>query len=285
MSTPPFTTTQSLLDQYDVFFLDAYGVLVNAEGPLPGAAAFLAEIANRGKSYWLLSNDASRGLHTTWTRYTSFGLPLDQDRILTAGMLLPKYFAAQGLMGAPCIVLGTDDSRAYVEAAGGFVVPCTDLNATVCVLADDVGYSFLETINDVVTVLLGRLERGLTTRLILPNPDLVFPRQGGFGITAGAVASAIEAVLTLRDPSGKQTFVHLGKPQTHIFDEAFARLPSNVTRDRVVMLGDQLATDILGAARVGINSALLLTGVSRLEELKTAAALPTHLLRGFAQAT
>ena len=50
------------------------------------------------------------------------------------------------------------------------------------------------------------------------------------------------------------------------------------------MLGDQLATDILGASRAGIDSALLLTGVSRLEELKTANALPTHVLPGFAPA-
>lgn len=272
------TSAAALLDKYDVFFLDAYGVLVNADGPLPGAAAFLEQIAARRKSYWILSNDSSRGLHTTWQRYTSFGLPLDQDRIITAGMLLPKYFAAQGLVGAPCIVLGTDDSRRYVESAGGFVVPCSDQNATVFVLADDIGFPFLETLNDVITVLFARLERGLTTHLLLPNPDLVFPREGGFGITAGAIASAIEAALTLRDPTGKQKFVQLGKPQTPIFDEGLCRLPAGITKDRVVMLGDQLATDILGASRTSIDSALLLTGVSRRHEIANAVAKPTYVV-------
>jgi HAD superfamily hydrolase (TIGR01450 family) len=279
MSAPPFATAKDLLEKYDVFFLDAYGVLVNAEGPLPGAAEFLQEIVSQGKSYFLLSNDSSRGPHTTWKRYTGFGLPLQQERIITAGMLLPKYFATHGLVGAPCMVLGTDDSRAYVEAAGGFVVSRTDTNASVFVLADDLADSFLDTINDAVTVLFSRLERGLRTHLILPNPDLVFPRNGGFGVTAGAIAHAVEAALTLRDPSGKQKFVPLGKPESYIFDEGFSRLPAGITKDRVVMVGDQLATDVLGASRAGIDSALMLTGVSRLHEIQNAHAKPTHILQ------
>lgn len=279
MLAPALSTAKELLNRYDVFFLDAYGVLVNAEGPLPGAAEFLQEIVKRGKSYFLLSNDSSRGPNTTWKRYTDFGLPLQQERIITAGMLLPKYFAAHGLVGAPCIVLGTDDSRAYVESAGGFVVPRTDSNATVFVLADDLADSFLDTINDAVTVLFSRLERGLKTHLILPNPDLVFPRNGGFGITAGAIARAVEAALTLRDPSGKQTFVPLGKPERYIFDEGLSRLTPGVPNDRVVMVGDQLATDVLGASRAGIDSALMLTGVSRVHEIANAHAKPTHILQ------
>lgn len=279
MFASALATAKDLLNQYDVFFLDAYGVLVNAEGPLPGAAEFLQEISNRGKSYWLLSNDCARGQNTTCKRYTDFGLPLEQERIITAGMLLPKYFASHGLIGAPCIVLGTEDSRAYVAAAGGFVVPRTDTNATVFVLADDLGDSFLDTINDAVTVLFSRLERGLRTHLVLPNPDLVFPRNGGFGITAGAIARAVEAALTLRDPSGKQTFVPLGKPESYIFEEGFSRLPAGVTKDRVVMVGDQLATDVLGASRAGIDSALMLTGVCRLHEATNAQVKPTHILQ------
>lgn len=279
MQAPPFASPDFLLERYDVFFLDAYGVLVNSNGALPGAAAFLKQIIDRGKSYWLLSNDASRGLDTTWRRYTGFGLPLDRERIITSGSLLPKYFAQEGLAGTRCMVLGTEDSQAYVEAAGGVVVPCTDHTAQVCVLADDYGYPFLETMNEVITVLLARLERGLQTRLLLPNPDLVFPRDGGFGITAGALAAAVEAVLTLRDPTGAQKFVHLGKPQAPLFEEGLLRVP-HVPRERVVMLGDQLATDILGASRVGLDCALLLTGVSRAHEVAAAPAKPTYLMRG-----
>ncbi|MCG5053761.1 MAG: HAD hydrolase-like protein [Myxococcales bacterium] len=269
---------EALLARYDVFFLDAYGVLVNSNGALPGAATFLESLAERGKPYWLLSNDASRSIDTTWKRYTGFGLPVARERIITSGSLLGRTFQREGLVGQRCIVLGTDDSRAYVEAAGGIVAPPDDRSATVCVLADDYGYPFLETMNEVITVLLHRLEHGQTTRLLLPNPDLVFPRTGGFGLTAGAIAAAVEAVLRLRDPSGSQRFVPLGKPYLPIFEAGLEKVGGAVPKARILMLGDQLATDILGATRAGIASALLLTGVSRLAELAHAEAQPTHVV-------
>lgn len=278
MPDPVFTTVEALLDRYDVFFLDAYGVLVNSEGALPGAAAFLEQLERRRKPYWLLSNDAARGVHTSWQRYTGFGVPLRADRILTSGTLLQTYFQRNALEGARCLVLGTDDSRAYVEAAGGQVCSYDDRSATVCVLADDMGFPFLDAMNDVVSVLLERLEKGLFTHLILPNPDLVFPRLGGFGITAGAMAAAVEAVLSLRDPSGRQRFVPLGKPEPHLFEAAMQRLDGQVAKSRIVMLGDQLITDVLGAARFGIDSALLLTGISRTSEIANAPEPPTYVL-------
>src|SRR5687768_17125469 len=98
------TTVEFLLETYDVFFLDAYGVLVTSNGALPGAAGFLAELDRRKKNYWLLSNDASRSVGTSWRRYTGFGLPLRADRILTSGDLLPKYFRQNNLVGARCLV-------------------------------------------------------------------------------------------------------------------------------------------------------------------------------------
>ncbi len=278
MPDPAFTTVEALLDRYDVFFLDAYGVLVNSEGALPGAAAFLEQLERRRKSYWLLSNDAARGVHTSWQRYTGFGLPLRVDRILTSGTLLPTYFQQNGLEGARCLVLGTEDSRAYVEAAGGHVCAYDDRSATVCVLADDMGFPFLDTLNDVVSVLLDRLEKGLSTHLVLPNPDLVFPRRDGFGITAGAMAVAIEAVLRLRDPTGGQRFVPLGKPHPPLFEAAMLRLDGQVAKSQIIMLGDQLITDVLGAARFGIDSALLLTGISRASEVSSAQEPPTFVL-------
>jgi len=278
MKGPPVTTVEFLLETYDVFLLDAYGVLVNSNGALPGAAAFLEALESRNKTYWLLSNDASRSVATSWSRYTAFGLPLRADRILTSGSLLPSYFRQNNLLGARCLVLGTDDSRAYVEAAGGIVCPYDDATATVCVLADDMGFPFLEAMNDVVSVLLARLENAKPTHLILPNPDLVFPRDGGFGITAGAMAVAVEAVLKLRDPSGQQRFVPLGKPHPPLFEEALVRLGNRRDKSRMIMLGDQLMTDVLGAAHFGIDSALLLTGVSRASEVAHAPKAPTFLL-------
>jgi HAD superfamily hydrolase (TIGR01450 family) len=276
----PETTVPALLARYDLFLLDAYGVLVSSGGALPGAAAFLQRLAAAGKQSLIVSNDASRLPATSATRYQGFGLPITAAQILTSGLLLRDHFAAAGLHGARCIVLGTDDSETYVREAGGVVAPPDDDSAQVVVVADDDGYPMLETINEVVTVLLRRLTRGQTTSLVLPNPDLVFPRSPDtFGITAGAIAATLESVLRLRDPAGTHRFVPLGKPNRPMFEAALRRFPT-VDPRRVVMLGDQLGTDILGAQRVGLDSVLVETGVARFSQLAGSDIRPTYTLAG-----
>jgi glycerol 3-phosphatase-2 len=235
-------------------------------------------LRDAGKPYLIVSNDASRLPTTTAARYGGFGLPIAVDQILTSGLLLRDHFAARGLAGAPTIVLGTADSETYVRDAGGVVVPPGDDRATVLVDADDDGYPFLETVNEVVSVLLRRLGRGEPTHLVLPNPDLVFPRRdGGFGITAGAISAMLEAVMRVRDPAGSHRFVPLGKPHTPMF-EAAARHFSGIDRRRLVMIGDQLGTDILGAQRSNIDSVLVETGVARAADVATGPARPTWIL-------
>lgn len=253
-------------------------MLVVSSGPLPGAAPFLQRLRQAGRRYLIVSNDASRLPATTVARYQRFGLPVDEAQVLTSGMLLRDHFAAAGLGGAPTIVLGTEDSKAYVRDAGGVVVEPSDDGAAVVVVADDDGFRFLETVNATVTVLLRRLARGQRTHLVLPNPDLVFPTSPDtFGVTAGAIAAMLESVMALRDPAGAHRFVPLGKPHPPMFEAAFARFPG-ADRQRLVMVGDQLGTDILGANRAGVDSVLVASGVARAGEVAGSEARPTWVM-------
>jgi HAD superfamily hydrolase (TIGR01459 family) len=277
------TTIPALLQRYDVFFLDAYGVLVQSSGPLPGAAAFLQRLRDTGKTVLLLSNDASRSADTTLRRYQGFGLPITREQILTSGMLLVDHYAAHGLQGAPTIVLGTEDSQRYVHDAGGRVVPAGDDSAEVVMIGDDDGYEFLETVNDTITVLIRRLDRGLDTHLVSPNPDLVFPRgPGSYGITSGAIVPMIEAVLRLRDPSGQRRFHQLGKPFAPMFEAAMKRVPG-VDRSRIVMVGDQILTDIKGAVDFGLDSAFVESGIGRRADCLVHGVHPTWVLASVAE--
>jgi ribonucleotide monophosphatase NagD (HAD superfamily) len=113
---------------------------------------------------------------------------------------------------------------------------------------------------------------------VLPNPDLIFPvAEGSFGITAGAIATMIEAILQLRFPDGRARFHALGKPHAPIFEAGWRRA-GQPDRARVVMVGDQIVTDIAGANRFGIDSALALTGISRVTDLARFEARPTWVL-------
>ncbi len=119
----PAITIDALLDRYDTILFDAYGVLVHGSGPMPGAAEVLHRLNREGRSYFIVTNDASKLPATAASRFQGFGLPIDAARILTSGMLLAGHFADADLVGRRCAVLGPPDSLRYVRDAGGEVVP------------------------------------------------------------------------------------------------------------------------------------------------------------------
>ncbi len=278
---PPRSRLVDLLDRYDGVLLDSFGVLTDGGGALPGAAALLAELRRRALPFLIVTNDASRQGATNAARFHRFGLDIAAESILSAGDLIAPHFASHGLAGARCLVLGTDDSRAFVADAGGVVLPVDpsgDYDAVV--VCDDGGFPFLDGINAALSVLLRAFDQDRPVHRILPNPDLVFPAGGGtFGFTSGAIATLLEAALARRHPHRDTTFVRLGKPHRPIFDEARRRIGDG----RLLMIGDQLETDIAGARAAGLDAALLVTGVTRWREGGVdPAAAPTYLLESLA---
>ncbi len=259
----PRTDLEALLARHDALLLDAFGVLITGVGAVPGAAAALERIRASGTPFVVLTNDASRLPETCSRRYAALGLPdVEPDQVVTAGSLLRRHMRAAGLVGSRCMVLGTADSRAYVERAGGTVVgldPEADVDAVV--VCDEDGYPLLQGLNAAVTAALRRLDAGGPLALLLPNPDLLFPTaHGRYGVTAGAVAAAIEAALRHRTGArGDLAFTPLGKPHRPIVEEALERLGH--PRDPV-LVGDQLGTDILCANRAGIASVLVASGLT-----------------------
>lgn len=253
------TTILNLIDSFHTLLIDAYGVLVTHSGVLPGAQELLGLLTTTDKPYYVLSNDASRTPETTASDYLISGLSIPPERILNSGTLIADYFAAEGLEGRRCAVLGPPDSHQIVEQAGGRLVVPTE-GFDVLVIGDEEGFPFVEAVDEVVTELFHRFDADQPVRLVCPNPDLVYPAgQGRFGITSGSVAALIETVLAQRYPARTDTtFVRLGKPNVAIFAKA-ARLSG--TRN-MVMIGDSLATDIAGASAFGIASALVLTGLA-----------------------
>ena len=103
------------------------------------------------------------------------------------------------------------------------------------------------------------IDAGRPVHLVVPNPDLIYPGGGGFGFAAGTIANMFEGALALRYPHRTDLrFVRLGKPNTPIFEDALRRVGTS----RVVMVGDQLETDIKGARAAGLDAVWIETGVT-----------------------
>jgi HAD superfamily hydrolase (TIGR01450 family) len=275
-----------LIEGFDALFFDAYGVLVDQAGALPGAASLIAHLHQIGKPYFILTNDASKLPQTAAERFQGLGLAIGEEHIIASGCLLKPYFAQHRLQGARCVVLGTEDSRCYVKHAGGKIVEPTEEQTQVVVICDEEGYPFLPTLDAVLSLLFRRLDAQEPVALLLPNPDLVYPKgHGQYGIAAGSMAALLEHALASRYPEREALrFIPLGKPHAAIFEEAMRRLkgtdaPSRPSdRQRVVMIGDQLETDIRGAYDFGMPSALINSGLARRGQVAKGRIRPTYFV-------
>ena len=269
-------TIDDLVERYSALLFDAYGVLSYSVGALPGAVELIDKLNRIGKPYYVLTNDASALPESRAASYRKVGLNVDASRIITSGSLLKGYFTEHGLRGAKCVVLGTEDSVEYVRRASGVVVSAAD-GFDVVVVGDQAGFPFVNGVNAILTALFRMIDAGNAPRLVLPNPDLVYPDDDGFGMASGSVALIIEAALRQRYPEQAGfAFERLGKPNKAIYMEALARAR---TMD-MVMLGDSLETDIRGANAFGIDSALVAGGVTLADGLDGAVDVPTYLLHG-----
>ena len=258
MMPPAETTMDELVARYKTLLFDAYGVLVHSTGALEGAGELIRTLNEIEKPYYILTNDASKLPETAADLFPHFGLDIEPEKIITSGTLLKDYFVKNRLEDSRCVVLGPEDSRRYVEMAGGRVVGF-DEAFDVLVVGDESGFPFLETLDHLLGRVMGKLSRNEQLDMILPNPDLIYPKgDQGYGFASGSIALLFERAIRLRYPQGpSQRFVRLGKPHAAIFNEAFYKSGSR----NMVMIGDQLGTDIYGANCFGIDSVLVSGGI------------------------
>lgn len=267
LETIPEVTVDALLARYEVLLFDAYGVLVRSDGAVAGAPALIRRLEDQGIEYFVLTNDASRLISTSAQRYRDAGLPIPTERVITSGSLLTRYFDEHDLAGAPTLVLGEGDAVEYARQAGAQLLALEpDADPAVVVLAELSSASLLADMEAILTATLRRCDRGEPPRLVLPNPDLIYPRSvDTYGLTAGAAAATFEAILADRYPGDTPRFDRLGKPYPFIYEEGAVR--AGVDLDQMVMIGDQLGTDVRGALEFGVDAALVATGLTALHNL------------------
>jgi ribonucleotide monophosphatase NagD (HAD superfamily) len=118
-------------------------------------------------------------------------------------------------------------------------------------------------VDTVLSGLFKKFDDGTIVHLVLPNPDLIYPKADqGFGIASASIALILEAALQRRYPARPELkFARLRKPHAAIFKEILER---SGTRD-MVMIGDQLETDIRGVIEFGLDAALVGIGITNMK--------------------
>ncbi|MBI2602565.1 MAG: HAD hydrolase-like protein [Deltaproteobacteria bacterium] len=272
---PPKVHSSSLL-RYKALLIDAFGVLMDSKGDLPGAIAFIELLNNSKHDYFVLSNSGIYNLEQSEANLKKRGFPVPQAHILSSGHLVPRWIRDNGLTGKQILVLGPRSSFSLVEEGGAHVVTGLVDEVDAIILSHQTGFDYVEGIDHAISLVFRSIERGKPLKVLVPNTDIIYPKMEGFyGITAGSLAYLLEKAVSIRFPQAPSPVIYLGKPYAPLFEEARRRTNTM----EMVMIGDQLLTDIKGANDFGIDSVLVGCGVTNLEhEDFSSGILPTYVM-------
>jgi HAD superfamily hydrolase (TIGR01457 family) len=244
-----------LADGYDCLLFDLDGVLFRGDRAVPAAPSTLAELRRRGARLVFLTNNSARTPGQVADKLRSIGVEADPDEVETSALATAELLAARG--GGSAFVIGQDGVRDALAAAGIEVLDGDPERADLVVVGFDAGatYGSLKTASLLV-------QRG--ARLVATNADGSFPAADGLWPGAGALLSVITTT------TGAEPEI-VGKPFAPLFEAALRRGGGGCP----LMIGDRLDTDIEGAARLGWDTMLVLTGVSTRRDAEAAAVRPT----------
>lgn len=246
-----------LVDNYKLILFDAYGVLRHANGIIDGVEQTLKTLQSKGIDFFILTNDASKSAEELVEDYQKHGIDIIQpEHILSSAMLAERYFKKNLESGSRIVYMGADSSAFYPKRAGFEVTSIDRLSVDAYddvdafLFSDDGGSDFNTSIGKAISLLRKRKD----IPVVCANPDLIYPcGDDQFNPAIGSIARLVESVV-------EQDFVYFGKPGVDFFEFAHQKHPHTISKSDVVMVGDTMYTDILGASNYGIDSVLVLTG-------------------------
>ena len=191
---------REITKNFDGFLFDAFGVLVDEGGLLPGAVAALEHLKDVEKPYLMLSNGSSRTVADTAQRYRDLGLPFRDDQVITSGGMLQKFLVEETEVDDKFAVMGTPGSFQLLTETGRQAQDVLSAKGDFdyLIIANQTDYPLLPSIDEALTQVCSKIDSGQFIRVVLTNPDLFYPRKAGaLGITAGSIAEILRQVSRL----------------------------------------------------------------------------------------
>ena len=252
---PPVRSTQSayrsidtledIADDFDVFLLDAFGVLNIGETAIPGVKERIDAFRGSGKKVIVVSNAASVPKSGLQEKYRRLGFDFPEADIVTSRAAMVA--AMQNVSGQTWGLMLGEDTR--LDDLGSFGMAALSTDPSTYEDADGFMLIGSGTWTEQQQALLLETLQARPRRVLVANPDIVAPRETGFSAEPGHFAHL------LANETGI-TPEFFGKPFVNIYDLTFKRL-GQVNKTRTVMVGDSLHTDVLGAQTAGIASVLI----------------------------
>ena len=245
--------------KYTDIIIDLDGVLYRGQSAVPHAVEAFNEIPP-GIRKTLFTNTTTKSVADIAGQLSGMGFQAKAEEVVTSLLItleLLKRLRPEG----PLFVIGSDTLRSTLKGKGYVLTTGGRADFVVMGLDQEITYDKLRTGLQI-------LERG--ARLILTNPNVVFPMEDGLVPGPGAVAAAFAAM-------GHPAEYVCGKPEPEAMRTGL-QLRGISPGPHCLMVGDHLETDIQGAVSTGMDSALVLTGVSNRDDVVRTGIQPDYII-------
>ena len=245
------------------YLIDMDGVLLRGSQIISGADAFIDRLQEGGVEYLVLTNNPMYTPGDLAHRMRIIGLPVPAERIFTSAMATARFMQSQRPKGTAFVI----GESGLTEAVHGIGYVITDHEPDYVVLGETHSYVW-----EGITRAVRLVAKG--ARFIATNPDPVGPTEHGIAPACGAMAALIERA------TGKSPFF-VGKPNPLMMRTALNYL--GVHSENTVMVGDRMDTDIIAGVESGMGTILVLSGVTRREDVSAYPYQPAQILGSVAE--
>lgn len=240
------------------FIIDMDGVLIEGKSMIPGADRFIDQLREQGRKFLLLTNNPAYTPRDLAHRLQATGININENQIFTSALATASFLNRQRPNGK-AYVLGESGLTSAIHDIGYII---TDMEPDYVVLGETSSYNF-QMIKKAI-----RLIHDNGARFIATNPDASGPSEGGIVPACGAMAALIEKA------TGVSPYF-VGKPNALMIRTALNYM--NAHSENTIMIGDRMDTDIVAGVTSGMETILVLSGVTREADIDRFPYLPTHI--------
>ena len=240
------------------WLIDMDGVLVTEEQAIPGAPEFIARLTELGIPFLVLTNNSMYTNRDLRARLSRSGLDLPEEAIWTSALATARFLEDQRPLGS-AFVIGEAGLTTALHLAG---YTLTERDPDYVVLGETRTYSF-----ERITRAIQLISAG--ARFIATNPDNVGPSPDGPLPATGSVAALISRATGIAP-------YYVGKPNPLMMRSALNAIDAH--SESTTMIGDRMDTDIVSGLEAGMETVLVLTGVTSREDAERHPFKPSRIV-------
>lgn len=242
--------------------MDMDGVVIEGDHLIDGAQALIQRLQSQQIKFLILTNNSIYTQRDLAARLQHLGLEVPADALYTSALATARFLHAQKPEGTAYVVGEAGLTTALHEV--GYTL--TEHDPDYVVIGETSSYSFERIARAIRLIIAG-------ARFIATNPDPVGPGKLGITPATGALAALIARA------SGVDAYF-VGKPNPLMLRTALRAL--DVHSEEAIMVGDRMDTDIVMGTESGMHTVLVLSGVTRREDVDRFPYRPSRILNSIA---